>query len=64
MTERSLNWLNKYLKLRLEYAFSEKEKNEKQGDVNKLLTDLGVGEDSNQKDLSNLEVLIQRIGSI
>jgi site-specific recombinase XerD len=56
MTKRSLNWLNKYLKLRLEYAFSEKEKNEKQGDVNKLLTDLGVGEDSNQKDLSNLEV--------
>ena len=56
MTKRSLNWLNKYLKLRLEYAFSENEKNEKQGDVNKLLTDIGVGGDSNQKELSNLEV--------
>ena len=56
MTNRSLNWLNKYLKLRLEYAFSDREKNEKQGDVNKLLTDIGVGGDSNQKELSNLEV--------
>ena len=56
MTQRSLNWLNKYLKLRLEYAFSEKERNEKQGDVNKLLTDIGVGEISNLEDINNLEV--------
>ena len=56
MTQRSLNWLNKYLKLRLEYAFSEKERNEKQGDVNKLLTDIGVGENSNLEDINNLEV--------
>lgn len=56
MTQRSLNWLNKYLKLRLEYAFSEEERNEKQGDVNKLLTDIGVGENSNTEDINNLEV--------
>jgi len=56
MTQRSLNWLNKYLKLRLEYAFSEEERNEKQGDVNKLLTDIGVGENSNLEDINNLEV--------
>ncbi len=42
MTGRSLGWLNKYLKLRLEYAFSDREKEEQPGNIDKLFTDIGV----------------------
>jgi len=42
MTNRALGWLNKYLKLRLEYAFSDRERNEQPGNVDKLFVDLGV----------------------
>lgn len=42
MTPRSLGWLNKYLKLRLEYAFLDREKEEQPGNIDKLFTDLGI----------------------
>ncbi len=42
MTQRSLGWLNKYLKLRLEYAFSDREKEEQPGSIEKVFSDLGV----------------------
>ncbi len=48
MTNRSLNWVNKYLKLRLEYAFSDREKEEQPGNIDKLFIDLGV-ESKNMK---------------
>jgi len=48
MTGRSLGWLNKYLKLRLEYAFSDREKEEQPGVVDELFTDLGI-ENENMK---------------
>ena len=35
MTNRALGWLNKYLKLRLEYAFSDGEREEKPGNIDK-----------------------------
>ncbi len=42
MTSRSLGWLNKYLKLRLEYAFTEKRKDEQPVSFDKLFSDLGI----------------------
>ena len=48
MTNRSLGWLNKYLKLRLEYAFSDREREEQPGNVDKLFSDIGV-KDENMK---------------
>lgn len=53
MTNRSLNWLNKYLKLRLEYAFSDREKEEQPGNVDKLFVDIGVeGKDMKHRETS------------
>lgn len=42
LTPRSLGWLNKYLKLRLEYAFSDRSNDEQHEGINKLFSDLGV----------------------
>lgn len=42
LTPRSLNWLNKYLKLRLSYAFNDRVKEEQPGIVDSLFTDLGI----------------------
>ena len=44
MTQRSLGWLNKYLKLRLEYAFTDRKKEEQPGIVDELFSDLGINE--------------------
>jgi len=48
MTQRSLGWLNKYLKLRLEHAFTDRKKEEQPGIVDELFSDLGI-EDRNIK---------------
>ena len=42
LTDRSMDWLNKYLKLRLEYAFSDRAKEEQPGNVDSLYNDLGI----------------------
>lgn len=64
MTNRSLGWLNKYLKLRLEYAFTDREKEEQPGQIDKLFSDLGIEKergretsgDISQSEGLNLEV--------
>ncbi|MGI6423478.1 MAG: tyrosine-type recombinase/integrase [Candidatus Dojkabacteria bacterium] len=63
LTPRALGWINKYLKLRLEYAFSDRVKEEQPGIVDSLFSDLGIEQkDENMKrretniDNLNLEV--------
>lgn len=55
MTSRSLGWLNKYLKLRLEYAFSDREKEDQPGNIDKLFTDIGVDTENMKRRETNLE---------
>jgi len=45
MTSRALGWLNKYLKLRLEYAFTEKSKEEQPTSFDKLYSDIGISKE-------------------
>jgi len=67
VTPRALGWVNKYLKLRLEYAFSDRVKEEQPGVVDSLYNDLGIERkeenmkprETNEDDISkglNLEV--------
>lgn len=67
VTPRALGWVNKYLKLRLEYAFSDRVKKEQPGVVDSLYNDLGIERkeenmkprETNEDDISkglNLEV--------
>jgi len=50
LTPRALGWINKYLKLRLEYAFSDRVKSEQPGIVDSLYHDLGIEKkDENMK---------------
>jgi site-specific recombinase XerD len=50
LTPRALGWINKYLKLRLEYAFSDRVKEEQPGVVDSLYNDLGIEKkDKNMK---------------
>lgn len=67
VTPRALGWVNKYLKLRLEYAFSDRVKEEQPGIVDSLYNDLGIERkeenmkprETNEDDISkglNLEV--------
>ncbi len=55
MTERSLGWLNKYLKLRLEYAFSDREKEEQPGAIDKIFSDLGLNSEDMKRRETSLE---------
>ncbi len=47
LTPRALNWLNKYLRLRLEHAFSDRDKSEQPGNIDSLFNDLGLEKNSN-----------------
>lgn len=49
LTPRALGWINKYLKLRLEYAFSDRVKEEQPGVVDSLYNDLGI--ERNEKNM-------------
>ena len=42
VTPRAMDWLNKYLKLRLMFAFTDKGNDEQPGEIDKLFSDLGV----------------------
>jgi site-specific recombinase XerD len=42
VTSRSMDWINKYLKLRLSYAFTDRTQKEQPGIVDELFTDLGI----------------------
>lgn len=47
LTPRALNWLNKYLRLRLEHAFSDRDKSEQPGNIDSLFNDLGIDKNNN-----------------
>lgn len=47
-TSRALDWLNKYLKLRLEYAFSDRQKKDQPGIVDSLYHDLDIKREDKQ----------------
>jgi site-specific recombinase XerD len=49
VTPRALDWINNYLKLRLQYAFSDRIKEEQPGVVDELFTDLGIENKENMK---------------
>ena len=49
ITPRALGWINKYLKLRLEYAFSDRFKEEQPGVVDSMDNDLGI--EKKEKDM-------------
>lgn len=49
LTPRALGWINKYLKLRLEYAFSDRVKEQQPGVVDSLYHDLGI--EKKEKDM-------------
>ena len=42
VTPRALGWVNKYLKLRLMYAFTDRSGDEQPGEIDKLFSDLGI----------------------
>ncbi len=55
LTERSLDWLNKYLSVRLKFAFTDRAENEQPGTVDRLLADIGPERETSENDL-NLEI--------
>lgn len=54
VTPRAMDWINKYLRLRLMYAFTDRAKEEQPGIVDELFTDLGIEE----KDLMSHETSV------
>ncbi len=55
LTERSLDWLNKYLSVRLKFAFTDRAENEQPGTVDRLMADIGPERETSENDL-NLEI--------
>lgn len=55
LTERSLDWLNKYLSIRLKYAFTDKAENEQPGVIDKLMADVNIERETSGENL-NLEI--------
>lgn len=55
LTERSLDWLNKYLSVRLKYAFTDRDESEQPGTVDRLQADIGPECETSENDL-NLEI--------
>lgn len=55
LTERSLDWLNKYLSIRLKYAFMDKAENEQPGELDKLMADVNTDRETSGDEL-NLEM--------
>lgn len=55
LTERSLDWLNKYLSIRLKYAFMDKAENEQPGELDKLMADVDTDRETSGDEL-NLEM--------
>jgi site-specific recombinase XerD len=54
MTPRAMVWLNKYLKLRLEYAFTDRSKEEQPVSFDKLFSDIGIKtEDVKQRETNS-----------
>ena len=55
LTPRSLDWLNKYLKIRLEHAFTDKSKEEQPMELDRLTSDLEGNEVSNRRYIKLIE---------
>jgi len=55
LTQRSLDWLNKYLSVRLKYAFTNKETEEQPGVLDKLMADVNTERETSGDEL-NLEI--------
>jgi integrase/recombinase XerD len=55
LTPRSMDWLNKYLKIRLEHAFSDKDADEQPLQIDKLSSDLKDIDESNRKYIKLVE---------
>jgi integrase/recombinase XerD len=55
LTERSLDWLNKYLSIRLKYAFTDKDQEEQPGVIDQLMADINAGRETSGNNL-NLEI--------
>lgn len=52
ITSRGMDWINKYLKLRLSYAFTDRTKEEQPGIVDELFTDLGIEKNDTLRETS------------
>ena len=48
LTDRGMDWLNRYLRVRLKYAFTDRSKDEQPGEVDKVVSDLKGGDDNRQ----------------
>jgi integrase/recombinase XerD len=55
LTERSLDWLNKYLSIRLKYAFTDKDQEEQPGVIDQLMADINTERETSGNNL-NLEI--------
>jgi len=55
LTQRSLDWLNKYLSVRLKYAFTNKDTEEQPGVLDKLMADVNIERETSGDEL-NLEI--------
>jgi site-specific recombinase XerD len=55
LTQRSLDWLNKYLSVRLKYAFTNKDTEEQPGVLDKLMADVNTERETSGDEL-NLEI--------
>lgn len=55
LTQRSLDWLNKYLSVRLKYAFTNKDAEEQPGVLDKLMADVNTDRETSGDEL-NLEI--------
>ncbi len=55
LTQRSLDWLNKYLSVRLKYAFTNKETEDQPGVLDKLMADVNTDRETSGDEL-NLEM--------
>jgi integrase/recombinase XerD len=55
LTSRSIDWLNKYLKIRLEHAFTDRNKDEQPTELDKLTADLEEIDDGNRRYINLIE---------
>ncbi len=55
LTDRSLDWLNKYLSIRLKYAFTNKDSEDQPGVIDKLMADVDTDRETSGDEL-NLEI--------
>jgi integrase/recombinase XerD len=55
LTPRSMDWLNKYLKIRLQHAFTDRTKEEQPTELDRLTADLEGNEEGNRRYINLIE---------